>query len=123
MAKRVLIAEDEEAIARLVQATVSRAGYEGRIALDGKIALELLDSETFDGVILDLLMPHYDGAEVLKRIRNRESTRVLPVIILATCPPSEAEELIRAYEFAPTRFIRKPFNPPELERVLTEHVG
>lgn len=114
MPHKVLIAEDEEAIARLVQATVEKAGLEARVALDGKAAIELLQQETFVGVILDLLMPHYDGSEVLRRIRSNEATRDLPVIILATCPPSEADELIRAYEFAPTRFIRKPFDPREL---------
>ncbi|MGV3618938.1 MAG: response regulator [Fimbriimonas sp.] len=120
MSKRVLIAEDDEAIARLVQASLKKAGHEGIIALDGRIAMQKLDAEAFDFVILDLLMPYYDGGEVLKRIRTNPATRDLPVVILATCPPSEADELIRAYEYAPTKFIRKPFNPSELLAVLED---
>ena len=120
MARKVLIAEDEDPIARLVQATVEKAGFTGVIAHDGRQAIEALDQHQFDRVILDLLMPHYDGAEVLKRIRGRSETQGIPVVILATCPPSEADELIRAYAHAPTRFLRKPFNPSELIQVLTE---
>jgi DNA-binding response OmpR family regulator len=120
MGKRVLIAEDEEAIARLVQASLKKAGHEGVIALDGRIAIHRLDTETFDFVVLDLLMPYYDGSEVLRHIRTREKTRDLPVVILATCPPSEADELIRAYEYSPIKFIRKPFTPSELIEVVGE---
>ncbi len=123
MGKRVLIAEDDEAIARLVQASLQKAGYEAVTALDGREAMKRLQGETFDAVVLDLLMPYYDGAEVLRRIRSTETTRQLPVVILATCPPSEADELIRAYEFAPTTFIRKPFNPSELLAVLDASVA
>jgi len=114
MGKRILIAEDEEAIARLVKASLQRAGHEGVIALDGRAALKLLETEKFDFVFLDLLMPYYDGTEVLRRIRTMEATRDLPVVILATCPPTEAEQIIAAYEMSPTKFIRKPFNPQEL---------
>jgi DNA-binding response OmpR family regulator len=120
MGKRVLIAEDEEAIARLVQTSLQKAGHTATIALDGRIAMQKLATEEFDFVVLDLLMPYYDGSEVLRRIRTTPATRELPVVILATCPPSEADELIRAYEYAPTKFIRKPFNPSELLAVLND---
>lgn len=120
MGKRVLIAEDEEAIARLVQTSLQKAGHTATIALDGRIAMQKLATDEFDFVVLDLLMPYYDGSEVLRRIRTTPATRNLPVVILATCPPSEADELIRAYEYAPTKFIRKPFNPSELLAVLSD---
>jgi two-component system alkaline phosphatase synthesis response regulator PhoP len=120
MPGRVLIAEDEEAIARLVQTSLEKAGYEATIALDGREAIRLIGIERFDFVVLDLLMPYYDGGEVLKRLRTTEWSRQIPVIILATCPPSEADELIRAYAYTPTQFIRKPFNPSELLAALAD---
>lgn len=118
MGKHILIAEDDEAIARLVKASLEKAGHQAHVALDGRLAMQALDDSSFDFVVLDLLMPYYDGSEVLRKIRTTDATKNIPVVILATCPPSEADELIAAYAWSPTKFIRKPFNPKELLAVV-----
>jgi len=118
MARHVLIAEDEGAIARLVEANLVKHGYEVTIARDGREAMQRIDAEKFDAFVLDLIMPYWDGVEVLRHLRRQEATRQAPVVILATCPPSEADELIAAYEYTPTKYLQKPFDPVTLLATL-----
>ena len=75
---RLLLAEDEPALSKALTAILERNNYSVDTAFDGQEALDFLESDNYDGVILDIMMPKVDGIEVLKRIREKGSTiRVL----------------------------------------------
>ncbi len=80
MVKRILVVEDEKAIARVMSLKLRQAGLEVSVAVDGAKAIELLDAETFDCVLLDLILPEKDGFTVLQHIR--ETNTELKVVIL-----------------------------------------
>ncbi len=75
---RILVAEDEQDLNRLLAEALKRAGYSVDCCFDGEEALEYLDADNYDGVILDIMMPKVDGITVLKTIRNRGN--LIPVL-------------------------------------------
>ena len=77
---RLLLAEDEPALSKALTAILERNNYSVDTAFDGQEALDFLESDNYDGVILDIMMPKVDGIEVLKRIREKGST--IPVLLL-----------------------------------------
>lgn len=110
MPKRlILVVDDEPAILRLVRAKLQADGY-GVITADrGATALDLVDEERPDLIILDLMMPEMDGFETLRKLRRFSST---PVIML-TARGGDADKL-RGFESGVDDYITKPFNPDEL---------
>jgi two-component system KDP operon response regulator KdpE len=110
MRKRlILVVDDEPAIVRLVRTKLQADGYGVITAERGVEAIELLDNERPDLVILDLMMPGMDGFETLRRMRMFGST---PVIML-TARSSDADKL-RGFESGADDYLTKPFNPDEL---------
>ena len=81
-APNVLVVEDEDALATLLQYNLEKEGYDVRLAPDGEEALLALDERAPDLVVLDWMLPKVSGVEVCRRIRSRPSTRNLPVIML-----------------------------------------
>ena len=79
MAEKVLLIEDEEKLARMVELELQYEGYQVEKALDGRTGLERALSGTFDLILLDIMLPALSGMEVLRRVR-RESQ--VPVIML-----------------------------------------
>ena len=79
MAERVLLVEDEEKLARMVEMELKYEGYEVEKAFDGRKGLELAQSGAFDLILLDIMLPQLSGMEVLRRLR-RDSQ--VPVIML-----------------------------------------
>src|SRR5205807_6916457 len=82
MAKKILAVDDEQHIVRLVQVNLERQGYEVVTAFDGKEALEKVESEHPDLIVLDVMMPYMDGFEVLQNLKKNQNTREIPVIML-----------------------------------------
>jgi len=80
--KTILIIEDEAAIAQMYRLKLEMNGYKVEIALDGESGLKLISSVKPDLVLLDIMMPHMNGDEVLKKIRSNPNTENLPVLIL-----------------------------------------
>ncbi len=85
--KRVLVVDDDPAISRLLSTNLKARGYEVITAVDRAEALEAVDSEIVDLVILDIMMPKVDGVEVCRRIR--EWSRV-PIIMLSAMGDEKA---------------------------------
>jgi DNA-binding response OmpR family regulator len=107
MAKKILIADDEARMRRLVADFLKKAGYETAEAGNGRKALELITESTdIDLVILDVMMPEYDGWAVCREIRK--ISRV-PIIML-TARGEEADELF-GFELGVDEYISKPFSP------------
>ncbi len=105
--KRILVADDEALIRRLVCDFLKNSGYETVEAVDGKDAIEKFFSVgSFDLVICDIMMPEYDGWEVCKKIRESSS---VPILVL-TARSQEFDELM-SFESGADDYVTKPFSP------------
>ena len=108
--KRILVADDEARIRRLVCDFLKISGYETVEAVDGKDAIEkFISAENIDLVICDIMMPEYDGWEVSKRIRQVSS---VPILVL-TARSQEFDELM-SFESGADDYVTKPFSPTVL---------
>ena len=114
---RVLVAEDDPAICRVLQAHLSRMGCEVIVANDGLAAIDAL-SQSPELVCLDLALPVVSGWEVCRRIRSTEETRTLPVLILTG--RDGLDDHAAALEAGADVFLLKPFRAKEFtEQVKT----
>ena len=105
--KKVLVADDEQAIVRLVSDFLSKNGYEPLAAYDGEEALEVFNANSDIAlIILDIMMPKMDGWEVCRTIRQ---TSNVPVIML-TARSQEFDELM-GFESGADDYVTKPFRP------------
>jgi adenylate cyclase len=108
---RILVVDDVPANVRLLEAVLGSRGYDVVTASDGLAALEVVDAEQPDLILLDVMMPGLDGYAVCRQLRERDDTAVLPVIMVTS---SLGEEKTRAIEAGADDFIPKPFNHEEL---------
>jgi len=107
--ERILIVEDEEAIARFVELELRHEGYEVGKAGDGRTGLELALSGRYDLVLLDIMLPELSGMEVIRRIR-RESQ--IPVIMLTA--RDTVMDKVSGLDMGADDYITKPFAIEEL---------
>ncbi len=112
MGKKIVLAEDEAHIARLVIFKLEREGYEVLWAPDGEKALEYVRNSLPDLVILDIMMPVMDGYEVLKNIKEDESLKSIPVIMLTA--KGQEPDIVKGFNLGTDDYIVKPFRPAEL---------
>jgi DNA-binding response OmpR family regulator len=108
----VLVADDDDDILTLVTFRLERTGYEIVAAHDGEEALRLAFEHAPDLAVLDVMMPKLDGYEVTTRLRQNDSTRRMPVILL-TARVQEAD-IARGFEAGADDYVKKPFSPQEL---------
>jgi len=106
---RALVVDDEANIRDLVAVYLRAAGFDVDLVGDGIQALERVGSDVYDVVILDLMLPEMDGAEVCRRIRERSA-----VAILVLTARDDEVERIALLEAGADDYITKPFSPPEL---------
>lgn len=109
MARTVLVVEDEEGIASLVRAYLERDGHRVVCVDTGEAALETLDREPIQLVVLDIGLPDSDGFDVCRRIRARSS---VPVIMLTA--RDEEPDRVAGFEVGADDYVPKPFSPREL---------
>ena len=87
MAERILLVEDEEKLARMVELELRYEGYEVEKAFDGRTGLERALSGSFDLVLLDIMLPQLSGMEVLRRLRRERSTSsIMADVLIALLP-------------------------------------
>ena len=109
MAKRILLVDDDEMVLIALQELLGFKGYETRAVPGGAEALDALQGEVFDLVILDVIMPGMDGYEVCRRIRGEERWRKLPVVMLTAM--SGEEDRKKGEEAGADLFLPKPVSP------------
>ncbi len=107
---RLLLAEDERELSNALVAILKHNNYSVDVVYDGQDALDYLETENYDGAILDIMMPKIDGLTVLKRIRQKG--RHLPVIMLTA--KSEIEDRIQGLDCGADDYLTKPFAAGEL---------
>jgi len=117
---KILIAEDSSIVRRLVAGRLTADGYDVIEAADGEEALMLAQREHPDLVVLDKIMPKYDGFEVLRALRDDAHTRAIPIVML-TERTNEAD-VLDGLSLGVEEYMPKPFSPRELsarvQRVL-----
>jgi two-component system alkaline phosphatase synthesis response regulator PhoP len=109
-AKKILVVEDESHLARGLQFNLEREGYEVVVAGDGKAALECMREQSFDLMILDLMLPKMGGIEVAKNIRKTDTR--FPILMLSA--KSTEEDRSTGLEAGADDYLAKPFHLPEL---------
>lgn len=107
---RLLLAEDEKSLSKAIVAILERNNYSVDAVYDGLEALEYLDSDTYDGLILDVMMPKMDGITVLKKTREKGNN--IPVLILTA--KSEIDDKVLGLDSGANDYLTKPFNTREL---------
>lgn len=107
---RLLLAEDEKALSRALKAILERDGYMVDAVYDGQAALDCLDTGSYDGAVLDIMMPALDGIEVLRQLRARGD--LLPVLLLTA--KSETDDKVQGLDSGANDYLTKPFAVREL---------
>ena len=109
---RILVVDDEPQNIRLLQIRLQAAGYTVLTATSGQAALELVQADAPDLILLDIMMPGANGFEVCQRIRAEEATQFIPVVMVTAL--SDKEDRIKAIEAGADDFISKPFDSHEV---------
>src|SRR5579862_408610 len=109
---RVLIVEDEADLSLMLSYNFEADGYVAETAADGDEAEQRLIEQPPDLVVLDWMLPGLSGLEICRRLRARESTRTLPVIMLTA--RGEETERVRGLSVGADDYVVKPFSVPEL---------
>ena len=107
---RLLLAEDEKALSKALTAILERNNYAVDAVYDGQAALEYLEADNYDGVILDIMMPKVDGITVLKEIRKKGN--LIPVLLLTA--KSEVDDKVEGLDAGANDYLAKPFHSKEL---------
>ena len=115
---KILIVEDEQAIADLEKDYLELSGFDVEIENDGTSGLERALSEEFDMYILDLMLPGTDGFEICKRIREKKNTPILMV-----SAKKDDIDKIRGLGLGADDYITKPFSPSELVARVKAHLA
>ena len=108
----VLVMEDEDALATLVQYNLEKEGYRVVIAADGEEGMLQIEERLPDLVLLDWMLPKLSGIEVCRRIRGRPETRNLPIIMLTA--RGEETDRVRGLDTGADDYMTKPFSMTEL---------
>jgi two-component system phosphate regulon response regulator PhoB len=108
----IIVAEDEDALATLLQYNLEKEGYRVVLAGDGEEALIVIDEAKPDLLLLDWMLPKVSGIEVCRRIRQKQETRNLPVLMLTA--RGEETDRIRGLDTGADDYVIKPFSMTEL---------
>lgn len=109
--KRILLAEDDDLLALLLNFKFKKEGYEVILCKDGREVKEILDQDIPDIIVSDLMMPYFSGMELIGFIRKELKSEV-PIIIISSA--GNEENVLNAFELGANDFVSKPVSPSEL---------
>ena len=109
----LLVVDDNEMNRDMLSRRLRRNGHFVEVAGNGREALEMLDDQEFDLVLLDIMMPEMNGYEVLARIKNSQETAHIPVIMITAV--DEIDSTVKCIELGAEDYLPKPFNPVVLK--------
>jgi DNA-binding response OmpR family regulator len=116
---RVLVVEDNRVMADVMRFNFNRAGFSVAVALNGRLAWDLLQSDVFQLVVTDFQMPEMDGGELCRRIRAESRFDGLPIILL-TAKGLEIDRERLTRELGLSLILHKPFSPRQLVAAAEE---
>jgi len=120
------MAEDDQATVLVVDDTESNIDivvealgehYEVSVALDGESALEIVEDEVPDLILLDIMMPDMDGYEVCRRLKAAEKTRSIPVVFLSAITGDEERQ--KGIDLGAVEYLTKPIDPKALQDTVS----
>ena len=114
--EKILVVEDEEDILELIRYNLTREGYRVMGVVTGEDGLRATQENSYDLVVLDLMLPGLDGLEVCRKLKNDPETRELPVIMVTA--RGEEADVVTGLELGADDYLTKPFSP----RVLVARV-
>jgi len=117
MAHRILVVDDDVLVLEALKELLTSSGYEVRVATRGQEALEILDTERFDLLILDVVMPKMTGFELCKEVRARADEMSAVKIIMLTAK-SEARDLQSEEGCGCELYLTKPIDPGRLKELI-----
>ena len=109
--QHILIVDDEPNVGDVLSIYLSREGFDVSIARDGKTALAAIERRPPDLLILDVMLPHIDGLQIVRRLRDSEESDV-PILILSA--KTEESDRILGLELGADDYVTKPFSPREV---------
>lgn len=110
MQQKLLVVDDEESIVTLLQYNLEQAGFDVSTAMTGKQAMEKAEAESFDLIVLDLMLPEMDGLEVCKSLRGN---KIMTPILMLTAKDDEFDKVL-GLELGADDYLTKPFSPREV---------
>lgn len=108
---KIAIAEDNSTLSLLLKFRLEKEGYELLMAVDGKEVIELIENDTPDLIITDIMMPFVSGLEVISHVRNKLESDT-PIIVFSSA--GQEEMVLKAFSLGANDFMGKPFSPNEL---------
>jgi DNA-binding response OmpR family regulator len=108
----VLIVEDDEMLVKVLERLLSVSGFEVEAADNGETALELAEATQPDLMILDCMLPGMHGFEILRRMKESDALKGIPVILLSA--QDREEDIVRGLSLGASDYIVKPFKAKEL---------
>ena len=113
---RVLVIDDEQAIADVLRMLLEFRGHEVLTADDGSRGFATAQRQAPDVIVLDLMMPVMDGFAALEALRGHERTAEIPVVILSALGSTDVRQ--RCHDLGARAFLQKPYNPEDLLRAV-----
>ncbi|VAX22490.1 Phosphate regulon transcriptional regulatory protein PhoB (SphR) [hydrothermal vent metagenome] len=110
--KKIVIVEDEPGISEALEYTLIKEGFAVRVLPDGEQALKLLETEVPDLLLLDLMLPGLDGLEICRRMKKKESTSDIPIIMVTA--KGEESDIVLGLGIGADDYVTKPFRMREL---------
>ena len=110
--QKILIVEDDKHISKLVKYNLEKAGFDCTVTVTGEDALEVLDRDSIDLIILDIMLPKMDGFETCRHIKQDKKLAGVPIIML-TAKGEEVDKVV-GFELGADDYVVKPFSPREL---------
>jgi len=109
---KLLVAEDDLVMVKLLTFLFQREGYDASFAADGRQALEMIETQEPPRlVLLDIMLPHIKGLELLPAIRKKSEWNGVPIVMLTA--DSAEKDIVRALDAGANDYVVKPFNPQE----------
>lgn len=117
--KRILIADDEPYVSRVLKLVLRQNGYEVTCVYSGEQALDLYRVERPDMIVTDVKMPYITGRELVETIRSKEGDSQTPIVVMTSTLESENRGWVS--EVSNITFLGKPVSPRELLRVINDY--
>ena len=118
-ANRILIADDEPYVSRVLKLVLQREGYEVSCVNNGKQALDSYRQARPDIIVTDVKMPHMTGRELVETIRSAEDDSEIPIVVMTSTLESENRDWVSGV--GSVSFVGKPVSPRELVRIVNSY--
>ena len=121
MGKSILIVDDDEMVLMALDELLKPEGYDVHTVASGSKALEKLQRQKYDLLMLDVIMPEMDGFELCRRIREKDECKETPIVFLTA--KSREEDRVLGLDAGANLFLSKPISPEKLLSIIMDTIG